>query len=164
MPNNSINVVLFNHSIIIDAGVTLVSAAASLKVATASLKAILAVYNLVTAADTINNAFRFPYSLSYSAYMSKVGWVYDETVFNDFVRYIGTTSSGRGVITLGWDIDSSNYRTNFRWVITSQPKYTDRPNHEVVNMTYDAYTGDIAYDGKCKTELYCVWNFGGEQV
>lgn len=146
------------------AGVSLALAAQQVLVVSSVLKGILSAYGLFSAATGTVSAFSFPDKLEYKAWMSKVGWVYDSTTFGNYVRYIGTTVTGWGTITLGWDVNNSYYRSNFKWMITSQPAYINRTNEAVVNMTFDAYNSDVAQDGRCDTEYYCVWNYGGQTI
>lgn len=140
------------------AGISLATAGTLLGVKAITLSAILTAVGALDGANTLITNIKFASEMQYSARMSKVGWIYDDTTYLDYVRYIGTTFSGTGKYSLTWDTDSSNMKSNFRWACTVQPKYTDRTNLQVSNMVIEAYEGDIIYGGACGVPLYCVWN------
>lgn len=92
------------------------------------------------------------------------GWVYDTATFNNYVRYAGSTATATGKISLAWDADSNNYRSNFEWKVTSLPHNVSVDNSIMVTDVYQTYCADIASDNRCDTEINCVWNYGGQKV
>lgn len=134
----------------VNAGITVVVAAATCLTITNAFSAILAAAGVYLVGSSLGENIAFLSEQYVSFNGEKSGWTYDYVTPNAPGRYNGYVktykNSNTGKITMVWDGNSSQ-RYNFRWAFSVHPAAYDVPTTTILDGAYNMYTSAIMVYG-----------------
>lgn len=107
---------------------------------------------VISAADTIQSAVTLYRSVHYSYLFVRSGYVYDETVYNDYVSVI--QYSDKGEYVGGYD---SPTKSVWQWTDSIVPNTYDHTATDIAQEAAEAYNWNVALNGFCSA--YTPWGF-----